>query len=64
MPKFVEVPTEDWLSTIKDAKRWRKARMILAVEDIERADAEMAGFTATAEENEKADAAIDAARDR
>jgi len=46
----------------RDAARWRKARMIFAVEDIERADAEMAGFTATKEENEKADAAIDAAR--
>lgn len=45
---------------VKDAERWRKARRIFAVEDIERAAEEMKGFTATEEENKKADAAIDA----
>ena len=27
MPKFVEVPTEDWLTTIADAKRYRWLRV-------------------------------------
>ena len=44
----------------RDAKRWRKARRIFAVEDIERAAEEMHGFESTEEENAKADAAIDA----
>ena len=26
MPKFVEVKTEDWLATVKDAKRYRWLR--------------------------------------
>ena len=44
-------------------RRWRKAREIFSIEDIERADREMreTGSIATEEENVKADAAIDAA---
>lgn len=44
-----------------DAERWRKARDILAVEDIERAAAEMVGRIPDEDESRKADVAIDAA---
>lgn len=47
----------------KNDARWRKAREIFSIEDIERADREMreTGSTATEEENVKADTAIDRA---
>lgn len=28
MPKFVEVPTEDWLETVKDAARYRRLQIL------------------------------------
>ena len=45
----------------RDAERWRIARTIFSVEDIERAVRDMEGSAVLEEENAKADAAIDAA---
>ncbi len=45
----------------KDAERWRKARTIFSIEDIERAVDDMRGCVPDEAENLKADAAIDAA---
>ena len=42
----------------KDAERWRKARTIFSIEDIERAVRDMDGSAVSEEENAKADAAI------
>src|SRR3990167_6821042 len=50
------------LADREDAERHRFARTIFAIEDVERAAEEAKGFTASDEENEKYDAAIDAAR--
>lgn len=55
-----EAGSEYYDELVRDAERWRKARRIFAVEDIEKAAEEMRGFTSTEEENRKADAAIDA----
>lgn len=45
-----------------DAARWRFARTIFSIEDIERTVEDMRGSEPTEEENAKADAAIDRAR--
>ncbi len=52
----------EYLKCREDAERWRKARTIFSIEDIERANLELRGNCPTEEENLKADAAIDAAR--
>ena len=50
----------------KDAGRWRHARTILSIEDIERAQKDMEDYELSPQESEnvKADAAIDAAIDQ
>lgn len=47
----------------RDAERWRFARTIFAIEDVERVAEEMRGSASTEEENAKADRAIDEAMD-
>lgn len=54
---------EEIEALMKDAGRWRHARMLFSIEDIEgRAEGlQSFGYFAAEEENEKADGAIDAA---
>lgn len=48
----------------KDADRWRFARDLLSVDDIQTAVEKMRGFTIDPDESAKADAAIDAAMEK
>lgn len=48
----------------RDAERWRCARDLLSVDDIETAVENMRGFTPDPDESAKADAAIDAAMEK
>ncbi len=60
----VPVSKEELARLREDAARWRKARTIFSIEDVERADRDMrkTGSVPSEEENIKADAAIDTAR--